>query len=38
MRIALVYDDEIVESLPSESHDERVDAIVTPRVMFMVEA
>ena len=38
MRIALVYDDEIFDALPAEMHDERVDAIVTPRMMFMAEA
>lgn len=28
--VALVFDDEFVEELPSEPHDHRVDAVVTP--------
>lgn len=28
--VALVFDDEFVEELPSESHDHRVNAVVTP--------
>lgn len=28
--VALVFDDELVEELPSEPHDHRVDAVVTP--------
>jgi 5-formyltetrahydrofolate cyclo-ligase len=28
--VALVFDDELVEELPSEPHDRRVDAVVTP--------
>ena len=28
--VALVFDDELVERLPSEPHDRRVDAVVTP--------
>jgi 5-formyltetrahydrofolate cyclo-ligase len=28
--VALVFDDELVDALPSEPHDHRVDAVVTP--------
>jgi len=28
--VALVYDDELLDELPSEPHDHRVDAVVTP--------
>ena len=28
--VALVFDDELVDALPSEPHDRRVDAVVTP--------
>jgi 5-formyltetrahydrofolate cyclo-ligase len=28
--IALVFEDELVDSLPQESHDARVDQVVTP--------
>ncbi len=31
LTIALVYDDELVDVVPSESHDLGVDAVITPR-------
>ena len=30
LRVQLVYDDEVVDAVPAEPHDQRVDAIVTP--------
>jgi 5-formyltetrahydrofolate cyclo-ligase len=30
MRIALIFEGELVKSLPEESHDARVDQVVTP--------
>jgi 5-formyltetrahydrofolate cyclo-ligase len=30
-RIAVVFDDEVVDSLPAEPHDQRVDAVLTDR-------
>jgi len=30
LRIALVYDDDVVDALPTETHDLRVNVIITP--------
>ncbi len=30
LRVQLVYDDEVVDAVPAEAHDQRVDVIVTP--------
>jgi len=30
LRVQLVYDDEVVDTVPAEEHDQRVDVIVTP--------
>jgi 5-formyltetrahydrofolate cyclo-ligase len=30
LRVQLVYDDEVVDAVPAEPHDQRVDVIVTP--------
>ena len=30
LRVQLVYDDEVVDDVPAEAHDQRVDVIVTP--------
>jgi len=29
--VAVVHDDELLDAIPTEPHDERVDAVVTPR-------
>lgn len=34
-RIGIAYDEQIVEELPAEDHDERMDAIVTPTRVFI---
>ena len=36
VRICLVFDDEVDDSVPSEAHDELVDVIVTPSVVINV--
>lgn len=36
-RLALAYDEQLVDSIPAEEHDEPVDAIVTPRRTLRVE-
>lgn len=38
LRVAVVYENEVFDSIPNEEHDEAVDAIVTPREMFKVES
>lgn len=30
LRVAVVHDDEVLDTVPHESHDERVDAVLTP--------
>lgn len=36
LRICLVFDDEVDDSVPSESHDESIDVIVTPSQIIRV--
>jgi 5-formyltetrahydrofolate cyclo-ligase len=36
IRICLVFDDEVDDSVPSESHDELIDVIVTPSHVFRI--
>lgn len=36
LRICLVFDDEVDDSVPHESHDERIDIIVTPSRVIQV--
>ena len=36
LRIAVVFDSELIENLPSEPHDQRVQMIVTPLRTFVV--
>jgi len=36
LRIALVFDDEVFDSVPHESHDQPVDVIVTPNAIYQV--
>jgi 5-formyltetrahydrofolate cyclo-ligase len=37
LRICLVFDDEVDDSVPSESHDESIDVIVTPSQIVRVK-
>jgi len=34
LRIALIFDDELLDDVPHEPHDSRVDAVVTPERML----
>lgn len=36
MRCLLLYDDEVMDDVPTEPHDERVDALVTPHALVPV--
>ena len=36
IRICLVFDDEVDDSVPSESHDELIDVIVTPSYVLRI--
>jgi 5-formyltetrahydrofolate cyclo-ligase len=35
-RICLIFDDEVDDSVPIESHDELIDVIVTPSHVFRI--
>jgi 5-formyltetrahydrofolate cyclo-ligase len=38
LRVQLVYDDEVVDAVPAEKHDQRVQVIVTPSTTLRVRA
>ncbi len=38
VRIGAIFDEQLIEEVPVESHDQRVDAIVTPRRVIRIPA
>ena len=38
LRVQLAYDDEVVDAVPAEEHDQRIDVIVTPSTTLRVRA
>lgn len=37
MRIVLVFDDELVDSVPHEEHDQIMDGVITPDELYLIE-
>ena len=37
MRLVLVFDDELVDSVPHEEHDEKMDGVITPSNLLLIK-